>query len=377
MSHRTTLAALSLLVAAALLSGCGGFEDGAPVGTGITTRVVGNVVDTTAPVEVSLDEYAAIATRSDADGYFELAGDFSGDVSLRFTTADYAVVERLAVPLDSALALSDVELSQDGVDVQSTLQLDFAGRVQRADCASGFLTVIDPTTSTTSYRVEIDSDTTITRSSDGTVAACSDITTGTGVIVDGFAEEGATRRLIALRIIVGSDTPGPVAPTYTLPLSGNVVAIDCERRAVHIANELSRTRLRLDRQTTIADAGGAALACETIQIGDRITGSGVFELQRPASIRATALVVAPETRSNVRLRFVGNLTVIDCASGALQLDYQRALTLVRLTENTVFEADVSCAVLQLGDRVSGAGRVRPAHPGEIEASRLLLRKRAR
>lgn len=377
MNQRIPHAILRLALAGVLLTvGCGPVEDGAPIGTGIVTRVIGNVVDAPGPVDVSIDEVASVMSTTDGEGNFELEGDFSGDVTLRFTTADYEVIEPLTVPASSSLVLSDIEISEGEVEVQSALQLGFAGKVQRVDCEAGTMQVVDPLTSTTPYRVQIDSRTTFSRASDDAPASCADVAQGSGVIVDGFADADVKRSLVALRIAVGGDRePGPHEPDYALPLSGNVVAVNCERRAVHIANDVSRTRLRLDSSTSVTDPTGTPLECPAIRMGDRITGDGVFEIDRPGSIRAVSLVVSEES-DQPRLRFVGDLTAIDCATGALTVEYQRALTYLRIISTTSFEDVASCAQLALGDRISGTGRVRASHPGEIEASRITLKRPA-
>jgi hypothetical protein len=154
---------VKLLILSAVLSGCA--SDGGSSGTGLTS-VTGNVVSAQTaslpsprpitwlarlrallavggtaiaqnPVEgirVSI-EGTNIAGRTDANGLFQLDGDFAGPIGMRLERADDGLSARLVivVPNGGALTLSNVRINGGQVVVDSQ-RVTFDGVVLSTDC---------------------------------------------------------------------------------------------------------------------------------------------------------------------------------------------------------------------------------------------------
>jgi hypothetical protein len=365
--HHFSAAAAVLL---ACLTGCGA-SDGGPIGTGITASVVGNVV-TSQPVEVSIDGVAGAATRTDADGSFEIDGAFSGLVRLRFETAGVDVAQDIVVPSGSVVALTDITLSPSGVDVGAARQLDVFAEVQSVDCGAGQLDVRELAQAGEIFAVSLGSDTAIEQR-DGTPASCADIATGSIVAIDGAFTPGDELTLTALRVTLRPDQSAQHAPVRAVPFLGHAVSVDCATGSLVIDDEAGPSQLSLDDATIIERPNHNPLACSDIHVGDQITGVGNLRLRQPGVIQATDIVVTRRTRTDIELRFAGRLGEIDCRTGLLQIVRHNAVIAVRLLPDTIVLPPTSCDGLTLTAWVTGVGRVGPEGSSVLDAVRLRVK----
>lgn len=388
---RASLSRLAWSIALLGLTSCGA-SDGGPIGSGISASVVGNVVDVAVladpatdiaqraqgeevlpPVEVRIDGIPGAVTHTDAEGNFELAGDFQSTLTVRFVTSEFEVSHELTVPAGSLVTLTDIELSPDDVEIQAASELDFIATVDRVECESARLVVHDLGTADDVYEVVLLPETQFERL-DGEPAACSDIAPGTRIAIDGVSSPGAALRTTALRVTIGRNRPSRPMPVRSVPFLGRAAAIDCAAGVIAIDDAQNRLRLRVSSSTVIARPNRTPIQCADIQLGDQVAGMGVLRLVSPGVIHATSLVVSRRTRPDIELRFVGFLTHIDCSSGSLELLYQGSVTSVGLSPRTVITPPLECADLRLGDRVAGAGRVLPDDPDRIVATRLHVKR---
>lgn len=397
---RSLLHALTALAAAASLLACGGAGggviDGGPVGTGITTSVVGNVIDvsqasalaTTAtaaseadaiaalpPVVVSIDEVPGLESPIDAEGNFALDGDFAGAVTLRFATPGFSVTQPLEVPSGSVLVLADVELSPAGVEAQAGRQIGFVGRVVRADCAAALLLVADQHDASRQFRVALLPETSIERR-DGGAASCTDIAARDRIAIDGAVRLDGVPGVTALRIVLAAD-PAPPDPVREVPFLGRVAAIDCARGAATLAGEAGRTRLAISAATTITLRDGTPLGCDQVRLGDVAAGLGRVTLRRPGVVAATSIVVTPAAEPGVEVRILGFLVAADCGRGLLELAEGDTLLVVRLVTATVIDPPLACEDLRPGDRIAGLARIVADDRRLVEAVRLRVRRPVR
>lgn len=148
---------LGLCLAAALLAGCG--SEGGVVGSGISTATIsGNViaVQQSGPfaaaviqrLAIRLEEFADVETTTGDDGAFELDGDFSGPLTLRFETIAGKLLARLPldVPAGSTVELFDLEISPGNASAREIRQRNFIGRIARVDCDLSAFLLDDDTT---------------------------------------------------------------------------------------------------------------------------------------------------------------------------------------------------------------------------------------
>lgn len=387
------------VLACAALIGCA-VSDGGPVGTGISSvsaSISGNVIDVqtastgsaaadiaTAPaVTVSIDGTAA-QTSTDADGNFELSGNFSGLLSLRFTVPEFQVVQLLDVPAGSAIVLQDVELRPDGVQAQAARQLDFNGRVKLVDCTDGTLLVDDNRHNDRQFMVQLVVSTSIVRQS-GEAASCGDIAEGRDVEVDGYIQlqpdtTGATNRVITALTVTLAPPPPPQRPqpVQNVRFAGDIAAINCEEGFIVIDDSMHRSRLRLSQRTVIGGTDQERLSCVDLDLGDHIEGQGQINLVKPGTIDTSSIRVntAPPAET---LRVFGFVAAIDCSSGLLLLNDPTSSMPVRLLPGTILVRDhntpVQCSDIRLGDRVSGTGQINPNTPGAIDARMLMVTRR--
>jgi len=379
MKAMRSLLALLLLAAATACGGSGGAAiDGGPIGTGITTSIVGNVVDVgaeppTSPITVTIDEVPGLESTSDADGNFALEGDFAGALTLRFATAAFTVAQALDVPSGSLLVLADVELSPGGVEVQAGRQVGFVGRVRSVDCAGGSLAVADRREPANLFTVVLLPESRFVRR-DGTAATCGDVRDGDQIGVDGLVRLRRRSVVLALQLTLAAE-PQPPAPVREVPFIGQVVAVDCARGALALAGEEERTRLRLSAATTLRRADGTPLECPDLRLGDRTSGVGQVTLRNPGVVHATTLVVeGPGPAATVRV--AGFVAEVDCRARVLVLAEGDFLVALRLLPTTIFEPPLRCEQLALGDRAGGLARVSD-DPELLDAIRLRVRQVAR
>ncbi|MBM4266141.1 MAG: hypothetical protein FJ144_05920 [Deltaproteobacteria bacterium] len=373
----------------ALLAGCAGAsEGGGPIGTGIISSVVGNVVAVVAEadeaastaldfptVTVSIDEVPGLDAATDAAGNFALEGDFSGPVTLRFRAAGVEATQALDVPTGALVVLADVVVAPGRIDAEAGRQLDFLARVESADCEAAKLIVTDERRAH-SFVVLLVDETGIQRR-DGSPASCGDIRAGDRIGIGTVFEPsaGPGTEVTALLITIGAERGERPDVVEDVPFAGFVAGIDCTAGALTVSNRAHRTRLRLTRETILLRAGGSTLGCEDLAIGDRVAGLGRLRLREPGRIEATRVVVATGPGA-VDVRLFGVVVATDCTASVLLVDDGDVTIDLRLGPDTMIKPPLSCDEIPIGARVGGFGRPRPGMPGVVDALQLRIRRPA-
>lgn len=391
--------------------GCGGagglgITDGGPVGTGISASVVGNVVavedsdafgDTASlattsaaaidpaigdlaaldDIEVSLDEFPDVSTSTDADGNFNLDGEFSGALTLRFRTDGLDVLQPIEVPTGGVVVLSDILLDEAGVTTEAGRQLDLVGRVRAIDCAAGTMLVEDR--DDTRFDVALLEETEYAHG--GANAACVDVREDDTVSVDGLQGELERRSLTALSVEIDPDGSRPPRLERQVAVRGNLVATDCdstpERVAIYDGDRL--IRVALPAAARIRTTQGRNLACEDLALGDRVTGEGILDLRQPGFLVGQTLVVGGRLGPGAELRISGFVAVADCERDDPILQVVGPggeVVAVRILPTTTIRApdDYSCERLRDDVSVRGKGVVSTDLPGGLDAVELRFKK---
>lgn len=320
--------AMCLLITAAGC-GAGGFGgiasvDGGPVGTGLSASVSGNVsavaqgsaaADSSAmggsmmpAVRVTIDEVPGIGSTTDADANFQIEGDFAGNLTLRFSTPMFAVVQRLDVPAGSTIVLEDVQLAS-GMMVQmgAVRQLGFLGTVAHTDCNgnAGVLLVNDRRPTADQFMVRLFAMTTIV-GGNGQALPCAAVQTGQQVIVRGTIQP-TDQTVVALAVIVAPQ------PTEQVQFTGRVMMINCGSGVLMVSDPTSasgmpgmpsmsgmpgmvgmvgRSRVRLVPATQFTDPSGQPLQCQNIRPGDHVEVSGVINSDNPGVVGAQRMKIS-------------------------------------------------------------------------------------
>jgi hypothetical protein len=325
-------------------------------------------------VEVSIDEAPGVETTTDTEGNFELDGDFSGPVTLRFRTPTFEVVQPLAIPTGAVVVLADVELRPDGVELQAGRQLGFVGRVQSADCAGGTLIVADRRRAGEPFVVALLPETAFQDRS-GAPIACETIEPGAEVGIDGLIAMLGDRDLTALTVTVEPEPETSPRPEREVAFVGRVVTRRCEADRVVIDDGLHRSRLRLSASTSIRGPDGEAIACADVRLGDRIVGRGLLRLRMPGLIDVELLQVVRSAEPGDRIALFGFVAGIDCEAGTLDLVHGDVVLTVHVVPATAIEPPLQCEEIRVGDRVAGVGRINEADPERIDALILHVRRR--
>lgn len=316
------IAGLSLLAITAV--GCGGggsiglaSSDGGPVGSGLSATVSGNVVSV-APgsemaaasgtgaammvsVHVSIDEVPGAESTTDADGNFELEGDFSGTLTLRFKTAMFEVTEGFDVPAGSTIVLEDVQLAPGMVQMGVARQLGFAGVVAHVDCGAGVLLVNDRRPTANQFMVRLSAATTIV-DGNGQSLQCTAVQTGEPLIVRGAMQLDQT--VVASGVIVRPQSSASVQFT------GRVKMINCHSGVLLVsdpagtpgmpnmhgmpgmAGMLGKARVRLTSSTDFTAAGGQPIQCGTVVPGEAVEVIGSVSASKPGVVDAHTVKVS-------------------------------------------------------------------------------------
>jgi hypothetical protein len=361
-------------------------SDGGPVGTGIssTSAISGNVVDVQTStaisgsnnmpaalpqIRVSLDQFSDVTTTTDSSGNFMLSGNFAGTMTLRFTVPQqFQVTQQLDVPSGSTIVLQDIELQPDGVVAQAARQLGFFGTVNLVDCTGGTLRIHERRSDGMQFLVQLDDQTSYVDAT-GANLDCADIHMGTMVTVEGTIDYATDPQMItALVVTISPLPPPPPQAQFEVRFTGAVAALDCSAGLVVVDDSVQRTRLKL--------ASPATLTCKDLQIGDQVQGRGQIALGMPGVIVATQLHVTGPPTSGQLLRFVGFVMMVDCPSGALQLRDGGTTIDVQITPITVIDSHngprLTCADIQLGDRIAGFGQLAPDASGTLEAVQITV-----
>ena len=378
-----------------LLGGCGGITDGGPVGTGITSSIVGNVVAVQDPapilslenvaaqssagdapelaavtriqgIAVSLVERPEIANSTDADGAFHLEGDFSGAVTLRFETDGLEVDQSLDVPSGGVTVLLDIELDESGLQAEAGQQLELFAKVRDVDCAGALVVVEDRGGSI--FEIALLDETVIRR--DGRpeeAVSCSAIRRGISIRSRGFLDELDGNLLEATFLTLGA-SPNDTPPAEELiGLVGKLAIIDCRAGSVVIDDRRHRVRIRLLEDTRIESEAGLNLLCEDLVLGSSARGVGILNLAKPGPLDGLRLVIGEGPTPDDTLRIRGFVAEKDCAASVLQIALGEASLALRVTPQTRIEPRIGCARIPLGASVRGVGVPSTVLPGGFDA----------
>ncbi len=397
--------------AALVVVGCGGagglgITDGGPVGTGISASVVGNVVavedsdafgDTASvalvsaatsdpgigdlaaldDIEVSLDEFPDVSTSTDADGNFNLDGEFSGALTLRFRTDGLDVLQPIEVPTGGVVVLSDILLDEAGVTTEAGRPLDLVGRVRSIDCGAGTMLVEDRDDKR--FDVTLIEETEYVRGSAD--AECVDVRENDTVSVDGLQGELERRSLTALSIEIDPDDSRPPRLERQVAVRGDLVAAHCdsspERVVIDDGEQLIRIAVPADAR--IRTMQGRPLACGDLALGDRVTGQGILDLRQPGFLVGQTLIVGDRLGPGAELRISGFVAVADCDADAPILQVVGPggeVVAVRILPSTTLRTPDGYSCERLRDDVSvrGKGVVSTDLPGGLDAVELRFKK---
>lgn len=280
-------------------------SDGGPVGTGISRSQLsgtviavdesggsGAVLDT--PVRVSIDEAPGIETATDADGYFELSGEFSGELTVRFAAPTAVAATTVEVPFGASIELDDIRLQPGLVEFSRPRLRRFIGRVVLADCSldtagSAELLVDDRATVAHQFLVRVSADTALLNGT-GEDLRCSQIKLRDRIAVEGVILPDRT--VAAIAIIVAPPAAEQVQAFVEVRFRGTVAVVNCDSGLVEFIDDTTgRSRLVITSTTVLVDAALRAVRCGAIDPGDRLEGKGIAKARRPDVIQVVRAMV--------------------------------------------------------------------------------------
>jgi hypothetical protein len=298
------------LLLLACVAGCASSSDGGAVGSGISAAMVsGNLVAAASsdsslrqgrsaaaalePVVVTIDEAPAVIGDTDADGNFLLDGDFSGPLTVRFSTPTFTATQPLDVPAGSAVILQDVSIRPGVVRIASLRQLHFFGTVAFAGCESNVIVVNDRKPTPNQFVVWLTRDTSLVNA-EGQALACAALRDGQSLSVEGVIQP-STRSITALAIEVAPPPPGAPQMIEQVRLAGTISVVNCDSGMILLNGPAGLSRLRLSSSTVLQ--GGVdqqPLTCADLAVGDVLDGQGLINIRDPGVIDAqTVTIVAP------------------------------------------------------------------------------------
>lgn len=376
-------------------TGGGVSSDGGVVGSGISAMVTGNVVDAQAdptanggagatgmarpPIHVSIAEAPGVEAAVDPnDGTFQLSGEFSGPLTVRFAVGHLAatpVTYSIDVPEGSTVVLQDIHILAQQVQVRGIQQLHVFGHVSRdgVDCATGRILFTDDAPDAHPFVVRMvppsdggERDGTEIVRPDGQAQRCSDIHPGDSIAIDAGLRQPGAAVIDAVRIVVA---PGAFDSAAVIPVRrvGTVVQMTCEPSGflqVQSQNptfaDLFAIDLGSDAKMTCTDPQPHPCQCSEVAFGDRVMVDGLIEPDDPGVIHAAKVAVSQGPPS-FAARLVGVVEAIDCEAGTLQVDDPRVGgqgPSARLTDETVITCRgmppqaCQCTDIAVGDHVS-------------------------
>ena len=300
------LCRLSLLLFATFL-GC---ADGGPVGTGISSSSVSGMVvavDTTAgggaaslaaPVRVSLVESPNIATSTDSSGNFDLVGQFSGSVTLKFDAPQAQATTPLEVPLAAQIDLGQVRLRPGFVSFNKPQVRRFFGQVALVDCSptvpgAAEILVNDQKMMANQFMVRVTPATVIV-TADGQDVQCGQIQKGEHVAIEGVMQ--SDRTIGAITLTVSPPNPDQPQPVLQLDFAGTVAGVNCGSGMIQLSNDRGgQLRLRLSEDSGLVNPALQPLQCSDIQAGDHLEGTGLVKAHHADAIQVVTAVVRPQT----------------------------------------------------------------------------------
>jgi hypothetical protein len=387
------------LLACAALVGCAASEGGV-TGTGITA-ISGNVTAVQKslasetlpfPIRVTVAGLPGVESTTDADGVFQLAGEFSGAVELVFSNADDGdEIGPLAleVPAGSQTVLENIEIRTaappaERVQPRAVRQFDVFGRADLVECSedgTGTALLTDEGRPPRQFMLSLTAETEIeTRA--GAPLTCADIAVGASLRVEGLLRR-RDQTLIAVQVIVSAPRPPRPNPSPRPErLRGVVAAVDCGRNAIEVEQntvEPVRRIVRLNDRTEFQCAPDipGPCDCSAIALGAPIGVEGTILPQRPGQVRADVVYVQI---TSVAVELFGTITRLACRAGGFAMEEEETHRSVRvaLTAATRIRCAPDrlcpCADLRPQQRVRVEGH-RPPEGGTVTADRVTVRQR--
>jgi hypothetical protein len=291
------------LLLALFLAGCA--SEGGVTGTGLSASLAGNVsvTDQSGEVEVSIDGRDDLRAVTDADGNFEIEGEFAGDVTVEFV--DSSTGERLGdlplnVPPGSTTVLEKVVIApgeEEPVRPEIIRQLGVFGRVALVECdpSGGGILLLDARQTDgggAQIMVRLLADTRIGTTED-TLLNCAELSPGNLVEIQGV--QLSDRTIVALVIVRVQERPMP-RDVFQIEASGSVNGVNCERgviQAVVLSFEkpiVANVGLT-DSTRLLCGEEMVPCRCEDIRLRDFIFSKGFVSTGSPAAMRAEVVVV--------------------------------------------------------------------------------------
>ena len=295
----------ALLILAVVFLGC---ADGGPVGTGISSSSVSGMVvsvDTTAgggtasltaPVQVSVVESPSIATTTDAAGNFDLVGQFSGSVTLRFDTPQAEATAALEVPLAAEIDLGEIRLRPGFVSFNKPQVRRFFGQISFVDCSTKVpgaaeILVNDRKAMANQFMVRVTPATVIV-AADGQDVQCTQLRNGDRVSIEGVMN--SDRTIGAITLTLSPPPPGRPQPVTQLNFAGIVGVVNCASGMIELFDDKAgQSRLRLSDDSGLVNPILQPLQCSDIQVGDRLEGTGLVKARRPDVVQVVTAIVQP------------------------------------------------------------------------------------
>ena len=200
------------------------------------------------PVQVSIDEAPGLAATTDADGRFELAGDFSGVLTVRFAAPAVVATSMVDVPRGADVELDDIRLQPGRVEFSRPRLRPVTGRVALVDCAldttgAAEVLVDDRTGLANQFLVRISADPALL-SGNGDDLPCGQIKLRDRIAVEGVILPDRTVAAIAIIVAPPAAGPDPAGRRGALPRHG---------RRGQLRQRTCRVHRRRHRPDSLAD----------------------------------------------------------------------------------------------------------------------------
>lgn len=281
-----------------------GCADGGPVGTGVSgASISGNVIEVSnsasvSGVEVSVEEVPGVATTTDDQGDFQLAGDFSGNLTLRFQPPqqDPATLP-IEMPAGGQLGLNDIQIRSGMAQVGNIELRKFFGVVAFVDCtldstgAAEILVDDHRMMGPHQFLVRVSAEAVILDRG-GNPLSCADIKPRQQISVAGRVRSDMT--IQAFSLVLNPPSPGQPQPVDQRNFGGTVAVVNCHSGLLLIFDdEIGEARLNLKTTSLVEDAALQPLSCTDIGVGDRVDGRGVIVARRPGVFDVIEMTVTP------------------------------------------------------------------------------------
>jgi hypothetical protein len=219
---------------------------------------------------------------------------------------------------------------------------------------------------------------------DGTQQVLFDFIPGKSIHLVGTGNGTFILRPVIRVIIVGS----PADDTDSVRIEGTIASLDCANHRLTLEEKISGNTITVDVEGAAiiqkgdTDDGDSeeeegernVIACEALNVGDRIDVIGTFDDQE--ILHASSILVEENTIGENRIEFVGSLISVDCDAKTLTVTFSGGSIQVLLTDSTTFFSaegwtPITCADLEndLEKRVAIEGTVANS---QVTASRVIV-----